>query len=483
MRISQTDEKFDKVELQEKRLRKLAKDNGYTVVDAFSDDGVSGWSGKTRHGWLKLIDGVKAKDFDIVLATAEDRFTRNSEEKMGFQVECAKAGVKWHTLGGGQLDPSNAPGGLMGTISGAIAQYESTVKSDRLKARFEDETMNGKPLWGTRPFGYARNRIDLEPEEAAELAWAYLTIQDGGSVYSIIKKWNQEGVLTTQGNPWSWATVQQMLKRPRNAGLVVRQGVIQEGITAVWEAVVTREDWEATCAILSDPKRRTAAGRKQSHLAAGLITCGVCGSVMRSARANLKGVSVPIYRCATKMNVQSDGRRHPTVQTDILDPLITEAIVAAFIFGPTNLIADHKAVPTDDLQAKLSKVRGARQRVVSLVVDDHISQGEAAKQLDSLKKQEMGLEGELAEIRRTSAQGAMALGLKASLFTGKRVDFAKAVDAKKALRERFTSLPLIHQRELLKNLLSVTVDVGRSRDRIQITHLRATSLNEVPEAQ
>jgi len=479
-RISEKDEKFDKVELQLKRLTKLAKDNGYLVVDEWTDE-KSGWSGVTRKGWLDLLAGVAAKKYDVVLAVAEDRFSRNSQEKIGFQVECAKAGVTWHTISGGIVNPKDASGGLLGTITGAIAEYESNIKSLRLKARFEDETSKGNPLWGTRPFGYKLNRLELEPTEAVELKKAYRTILSGGSIYGIIKDWNERGVRTSTGRSWSYATVQQMLRRPRNAGIVMRHDVPQNDVQAAWETIVSPQDWQAVMDILSDSKRRTAPGRKQSHLSAGLIKCGVCGGVMRSASVKLKGVVTPIYKCSAKMNVQALGERHTSIQTNLLDPMIREAVVSAFVFGPEEAVPGLDAPDTDPLEASLSAVRGARARIVKLVASDLIDEGDAAKELGELKAKEAGIVEQLAELARSNAQASMAVDLRKGLWSTKRVSFDQVAKAKVALRERFDGLDLDKKRELVRQHLDVTIYPGRSADRVKIHYKRAAALNDEAE--
>jgi site-specific DNA recombinase len=475
-RISEKDDEFDKVELQRERLKKFALDNDYTVVFTFDDEGVSGWSGKSRPGWFKLLAAISAKKIDVVLAVAEDRLTRNSQEKVGFQVECAKADVTWHTIAGGMVDPKDASGGLLGTITGALAEYESNIKSMRLRARFEAETASGRPLWGIRPFGYNADRMTLEKDEAALLSRAYKTIQNGGSIYSIIRSWNEAGVLTTKGNKWSYATVQSVLKRPRNAGIVMRNDVEQVGVKAQWEPVIDRSSFEAVRAILTDQKRRTATGRKQSHLSAGLAFCGVCGAPMRSASVKLKGVTTPIYKCAAKANAQAVGERHPTIQTNMLDPLVRSAVIDAFMVGPSGLLTTED-LGTGDLEADLSKVRASRQKILNLVLADVLEEGDAAGQLKDIKTREAKLEAAIDAAHQKSAHASMTVDLRKGLFSGKKVSWTDSAKVRGLLEERFDSLPLLQQRELVRTMLSVTLGLGRSLSRVQIEHRLVESLN------
>ncbi len=107
-RISQKDENTPAVVNQIEACRQIAADAGYTVEAVFSDDGISAYSGKDRPGFLDLLTGIEAGRFDVVMAVAEDRFTRSTSEKLAFSSICTKAGVTWHTKATGKLDPSTA---------------------------------------------------------------------------------------------------------------------------------------------------------------------------------------------------------------------------------------------------------------------------------------------------------------------------------------------------------------------------------------
>src|SRR3982751_4504776 len=89
-RISIDDKKTPAIKNQLSTLRALAAAEGYSVVAELYDEGISAYRGKLRPGFVELLKGVNAKAFDVVLAVAEDRFTRSSEEKFGFMSYCVK---------------------------------------------------------------------------------------------------------------------------------------------------------------------------------------------------------------------------------------------------------------------------------------------------------------------------------------------------------------------------------------------------------
>ena len=128
-------------------------------------------------------------------------------------------------------------------------------------------------------FGYDDD--ELVAHEADAIRNAYLALLNGASLGGIAKQWNEEGLRPLRAKAWTGATVRQLLKRERNAGLQVYQGEILEGVETTSPAIVERDVWDAACTVLADPKRRTGpetVGRK--YLLSGLAICGECGQPM-----------------------------------------------------------------------------------------------------------------------------------------------------------------------------------------------------------
>jgi hypothetical protein len=81
--------------------------------------------------------------------------------------------------------------------------------------------------------------------------------------------------------------------RARNAGLREANGKVTA--PGNWPAIVSREEWEAAKALLTDPARRVNPGNAPARLLSGLMTCGVCGLPVRSGGGGTKGSAA--YRC------------------------------------------------------------------------------------------------------------------------------------------------------------------------------------------
>lgn len=482
-RISETEARTPKVEIQEARCRALAEREGFDVQEGhvYVDDGISGYQFAARPGWNRLLAALPSGEFDVILATEETRFTRQPQEKFAFELACVASGVTWHTEMDGPTDPSTSNGAFFSELRAALARQESRRKAERQRAAFDARLSKGEPLWGGRPFGYEVDRKTLRPVEAAEIRWATETILNGGTIYSIIKRWNGDGLLTARGKPWSYAQVQQVLKRPRNAGLVERRGEILYDVVATWDPIVTREQHERLIAILQDPARAVTRVRDPRWLCAGLALCGRCGATMRSAGANYKGESFTVYRCSSRMNAVAGGERHAAYRADALDARVGAAIVSAFLVGPASIVDGVGQAPSD-VPVFLERLAALRREKENLVEVARIGgvDGAVRRQLTALNDEEATIEAKIRARELESARASMFVASRRALFGPGTVRFADAVAASQEIEERFDSLSLVERRVLVRELVSVTVHPGRRPDRVVIHHRAVTSLNEEP---
>jgi site-specific DNA recombinase len=476
VRLSQSDERSNSVDSQLSNMQALAKRKGWDVVGEYVDDGISGYSGKTRPQFQAMLLAISQGKVDVVMARHYDRLTRNEQDKWALNLASGKHGTKWQ-IGEGELtDPHTAEGGLLTTIISAIAIFESALKTERLKAHYAAKKADGKLLPANRPFGYNPDKLTLHPTEAPAAQAAYRRIMEGGSIYSVVKEWNAAGIKPSRGNRWTTQILRAYLLRPGNAGLVREADGWLEGVTAVWAPLVSVEDFKAVRGILTDPQRRVTPGPKQSHLMGGIVLCNVCNSVMRSGVKSVKGKpNIGVYKCTNPDRSQGS---HVVIPTANVDPLVVDSIAQAFMFGAEAL--PEATVDLAPLEAVLTDVR-QRYQALSGLVRMGMPLEQAALDLDGLRKEEQAAVEALAEARANIVGGSLTSDAL-SLFDHEthRVDMDAWVARRRALREGFLALPLEQQRELVRMQLEVAVSPGRSKERVHVRWLRVDSLNESP---
>ena len=101
------------IEDQLRLCREYAERMGWTVVESYPDRAVSGAS-LLRPGIQKLMADAQRRRFDVVLAEALDRISRDQEDVAGFYKRLAFAEVKIVTLAEGEISELHV--GLKGTM-------------------------------------------------------------------------------------------------------------------------------------------------------------------------------------------------------------------------------------------------------------------------------------------------------------------------------------------------------------------------------
>lgn len=284
-RISQKVER-DKVADQHAQNERHAAARGYHIVKRYTDDGIGALGDKVRPGFERMLTDAEQGDFEVIVATEEERLARNVPEKIELHSACEAAGVVWDTIRDGYVDPSTDSGEFMSTIRAAVGRIESRRKTRRQRAASDLRAAEGIPNVGNVGYGYRRDddRVVLVTDEASVIREAARRVLDGESLRGISKNFNERGILgpgkgKLAGKPWNSTTLKQLLLRPSLAGLRKHRGVIVGNMNG--EAVFDTDTRDRLLAVLTDPVRRTGvSGRTPKYLLGGIARCGRCDGVM-----------------------------------------------------------------------------------------------------------------------------------------------------------------------------------------------------------
>jgi site-specific DNA recombinase len=457
-RISQKDADVPAVENQLANLRALAATEGYTIVGEYKDDGLSGYSGIERPDWLRLLDGLGRGEFDVVLAVAEDRFTRRSEEKTAFLASSARAGVTWHTLAGGKVDPGTAHGGLIGTVTGALAEYESHVRAERIRRSVADRLAQGKDLGGPRPFGWEVDRLTERKVEADLLRDAYEAVLNGKSLKSIAAAWNASGVRRdrAKGNAdtspgWRPQTVRNALLRERNCGRLVVKGVAYADDRP---KIVEPETFEAVKAILENPARAPKRGPVGRWTASGTVRCAACGSylslVYNKSRKKSGVESVPTLRCSPDsrpMNKRGPGHaymRAAALEAELSRHVETEVLLRTS--EPGSLSVGPVGIPA--LRVRIAQLTAERDHVQAVAMLPGANLAMAGKRLAELAVEVEQTQADLDE-RLAADVASRALEVAGQVLRGIPDDDDNYI----SWADFWGDLPVEERRELVRAVL------------------------------
>ncbi|BDY33002.1 recombinase family protein [Mycolicibacterium mageritense] len=314
------------VERQEALCRELCERKGWQVAEVFSDNDISAYNQKKqRPRYLALLEAIRSREIDAVVAWHPDRLHRQMRELVPFMDLVDKYNVRIETVQAGEYDLSTAEGRMRAEITGSVAAYESRHKSNRIKAKLEQNAARGKHHGGSRPYGWKSDRVTLDPVEAEGVREAAQLLLAGESVKAIARHMNDRGYTTSTGRPWRDVTVRDMLKRPRNAGIRVHHD--EELGPGQWEPILSVSDFRQVSAILSAPGRNVNPGKNgRVHLLSTIARCGVCDGTVVVAKGKVydgvggrRSGGKSVYRCRNGHVIRDQQR---------VDDFVTKAILA-----------------------------------------------------------------------------------------------------------------------------------------------------------
>jgi DNA invertase Pin-like site-specific DNA recombinase len=170
LRVSTSHQKPD---LQADGLRRYATRAGLDIIAEYVDVAVSGRK-EGRPQLQALMRSARQREFDCVLVWKFDRFARSVTHLLSALEEFHHLGIRFVSVQD-KVDTESPMGKAMFTIMSAMAELESSLISERVKAGMEAARVRGKRLG--RPMTPARFVTRIE-ELAGTTDMSIRQIQD-----------------------------------------------------------------------------------------------------------------------------------------------------------------------------------------------------------------------------------------------------------------------------------------------------------------
>lgn len=320
----------------------------------------------------------------------------------------------------------------MARVQVAIANKSSRDTARRVARARLRTAMAGGHGGGPRPYGFEADGLTVRGDEADQLRAAADAFLTGASLRSLAVELGK----TT-------ATLRYLLSRPRTAGLVSYKGELLEGVSLPGEPILSRERWEAVCALLSSPGRRTTPGPTPRWLGSGLYVCGHPGCDGKATRLRIGGgpgrTGRRQYRCPTE---------HMSRVAEPLDAWVTEVVVARLARpDAARAFARRVGVDARSLADEAAHLRARITEAGDMWEAGEMTRGDYAARTERMRERLATVESRLA-----TAQGESPLA-----------DITGPGD----VRARWDGLGLARQRAILDRVLTVVVlPQGRGAARV-----------------
>jgi site-specific DNA recombinase len=365
IRVSTEDQALgESPEHHQQRARMYAESKGWTVVEVYHLEGVSGkavWDHPEAH---RMRADVEAGRIVALIFSKLARLARNTRELLDFAEFFRGYEADLVSLQEA-IDTSSPAGRLFYTMIAAMAQWEREEIASRIAASVVVRAQLGKTLGGAAPFGYRWEGNDLVPdeEEAPVRKLLFELFAQHRRKKTVARLLNERGYRTRRGRPFSDTTVDRLIRDPTAKGIRRANHTKSRGEGKGWDkkpeaewvlipvpAIVSEELWDRCNAILdSEHKPRRQASVRPLHLFGNLLFCGTC----------LKKMHVPsgriVYicpKCRTRLPA-----------ADLENVFASQ--LRSFVFSPDE-IAHQIERADEELQSQvglLETLRAERQRV------------------------------------------------------------------------------------------------------------------------
>ena len=200
----------DSLERQQEAVRRYARQNGYTIVDAYYDAAVSGADPiQERDGFSKLLSELVVHDADTVLVENASRFARDLAVQLAGHDQLRDLGIN--------LIPVDAPSHfqdetptaeMVRQILGSVSQFEKAqlvakLRSARQRVRAREGKCEGR-----------KSLAEQHPElvkEAKRLRRRNPKTGKQRSYRTIAQELHQQGYSTAKGNAFSASMVARLV--------------------------------------------------------------------------------------------------------------------------------------------------------------------------------------------------------------------------------------------------------------------------------
>ena len=342
------------IEDQIRVCQERAAKEGYTVNNCYTDHGTSGAT-LLRPGIQMLLADAMAGKFEVIIAEALDRLSRDQEDIAGIYKRLSFAGVKILTLAEGDVNDLHI--GLKGTMNAMFLKDLADKTRRGLRGRVEAGKSGGGNAYGydvVQRFNEAGEAIKgdrkINERDGQIIRRIFNDYANGLSPKKIAAKLNEEGIAGPSGKGWGQSTING--NRERGTGILNNELYIGR---LVWNRLRyikdpdtgkrvsrlnDREDWIIQDvpelriieqALWDKVKKRQGAlkvrdksgdgmwnRRRPKYLLSGLIKCGHCGG-------GFSVISQTHMGCSTARNKGTcDNRR--TIKREALEELVLDGL-------------------------------------------------------------------------------------------------------------------------------------------------------------
>jgi site-specific DNA recombinase len=428
------------------------RDQGWTLVDEYSDRGESARSAERPQLQAMLARILEDGDVDAVVVHKIDRLARNMEDHIAIRAALRQRGVTLISIT--ENLEETASGRLVEGIHALMAEfYSANLASEIKKGMTQKAKLGGWPHHA--PLGYLNVRETIggrqvahivpDPERAHFITLAFELYASGTyTLERLVAELEHRGLRSRSwrgkpSQPLSLNGLSTVLSNKAYIGIVEWNGVEYPGLHA---PLIDPETFWQVQDLLAARASRGTRERRHHHYLKGLLVCGVCG---RKLSCQLSKGRYLYFFCLGQKTGGPDVCREPYIPADRLEEEITNLYqriqLPAVLVERLNAELEAEVIARQDCNArerefhthKLAKLEAERRKLLDAYYAAAIYVALLKQEQERIGREVHAVEERLTAVDAHLQEWQEVLGLAMRFATNCANAYAKASEATRRL--------------------------------------------------
>lgn len=310
------------IDAQVRACKEYAVSKGYTVLEVYADEAISGKGSKTasRKAYQRMLRDVDKGLFDTILIHKYDRVARNLGEHVNLEKRLKDKRVELIAVAQDFGNSNEAK--IMRTLMWSLSEYYLDNLASEVKKGHRETALKGLHNGGYAPFGYdvVDQQYVVNELEAGYVRKIFSAAANREGFTTIIKEMDAAGITGKRGKPIKYSQIYEMLRNEKYTGTYTYTPQEEERredrrskpsairIENALPQIISRAQFMEVQSIMTSRKQ---TGKRAGYLCSGLVYCQ-CGAKMHGVRTTRKGHEYFRYYCSKKCGM-------PVVHMDEVD--------------------------------------------------------------------------------------------------------------------------------------------------------------------
>lgn len=407
-----------------------AERNGFTVVEVFQDMAISGASTVNRAGLTNLMHAAQLNLFDVVIAEALDRLSRDQADLSNMRKKLAFNNISIHTVQDGEVSTMHV--GIKG-LMGELFLADLAQKTRRgMQAVVKEGRQAGGKSYGYDLTPGKAGKLVINETEASIVRRIFHEYIAGSTPRQIATRLNNDNIPSPRGGKWNASTIngsksrqngvlqnrlyigqivwnrQKFIKNPATGKRVSRLNPESEWVIndAPELRILEDETYQQAAAIKTEKSRHSIQqAHRATHVLSGLVKCGNCGAsytILNRGRLGCAGHrergDCSNNRSVTRRHIEE--RVFTALQNQLSQPAMLEEYVKTYSEERKKLEKQGNA-QLDSKQKRLEELNSGINRIIDFIVQGNNSDSLSGKlkELES-EKEVLTTELQIAALNR-----------------------------------------------------------------------------------